>query len=151
MEIASRHGLHGEEGYAFRLVADVTQGAAQLVVCGAVFAVGNYHYALHSILCCGCSYYVADELCLADEVFNLKHRDCEFAQMVAESFAVKFTGVVCRTEVLHLFLALVVYEHHLYFVCSLAQSAVECYRSEEHTSELQSRQYLVCRLLLEKK
>src|SRR3712207_7588176 len=27
----------------------------------------------------------------------------------------------------------------------------ENYRSEEHTSELQSRQYLVCRLLLEKK
>src|SRR3712207_8650147 len=31
----------------------------------------------------------------------------------------------------------------LYFPCA--------YRSEEHTSELQSRQYLVCRLLLEKK
>src|SRR3712207_9584986 len=31
----------------------------------------------------------------------------------------------------------------------LAAAAVE--RSEEHTSELQSRQYLVCRLLLEKK
>src|SRR3712207_7916593 len=29
--------------------------------------------------------------------------------------------------------------------------AVEEDRSEEHTSELQSRQYLVCRLLLEKK
>src|SRR3712207_8695456 len=29
--------------------------------------------------------------------------------------------------------------------------AVDCRRSEEHTSELQSRQYLVCRLLLEKK
>src|SRR3712207_7967159 len=28
---------------------------------------------------------------------------------------------------------------------------VELERSEEHTSELQSRQYLVCRLLLEKK
>src|SRR3712207_8650672 len=27
----------------------------------------------------------------------------------------------------------------------------ETFRSEEHTSELQSRQYLVCRLLLEKK
>src|SRR3712207_7143434 len=27
----------------------------------------------------------------------------------------------------------------------------DVYRSEEHTSELQSRQYLVCRLLLEKK
>src|SRR3712207_8809989 len=29
--------------------------------------------------------------------------------------------------------------------------AKESFRSEEHTSELQSRQYLVCRLLLEKK
>src|SRR5438445_9844191 len=29
--------------------------------------------------------------------------------------------------------------------------ALPTYRSEEHTSELQSRQYLVCRLLLEKK
>src|SRR5476651_2814795 len=29
--------------------------------------------------------------------------------------------------------------------------ASRCVRSEEHTSELQSRQYLVCRLLLEKK
>src|SRR3712207_7567643 len=32
-----------------------------------------------------------------------------------------------------------------------AQFLVKEYRSEEHTSELQSRQYLVCRLLLEKK
>src|SRR5258707_10683057 len=31
------------------------------------------------------------------------------------------------------------------------QSIAELLRSEEHTSELQSRQYLVCRLLLEKK
>src|SRR3712207_8895613 len=31
------------------------------------------------------------------------------------------------------------------------QEQVEPARSEEHTSELQSRQYLVCRLLLEKK
>src|SRR3712207_8875771 len=30
-------------------------------------------------------------------------------------------------------------------------AAVAVVRSEEHTSELQSRQYLVCRLLLEKK
>src|SRR3712207_8214678 len=30
-------------------------------------------------------------------------------------------------------------------------SLTRCPRSEEHTSELQSRQYLVCRLLLEKK
>src|SRR5947209_17211778 len=33
----------------------------------------------------------------------------------------------------------------------LADIAVRAIRSEEHTSELQSRQYLVCRLLLEKK
>src|SRR3712207_8212020 len=31
------------------------------------------------------------------------------------------------------------------------QRGVAVHRSEEHTSELQSRQYLVCRLLLEKK
>src|SRR3712207_8262244 len=32
-----------------------------------------------------------------------------------------------------------------------AEVALRAPRSEEHTSELQSRQYLVCRLLLEKK
>src|SRR3712207_8340456 len=39
---------------------------------------------------------------------------------------------------------------HLAHGISRNSSAVES-RSEEHTSELQSRQYLVCRLLLEKK
>src|SRR5690606_39337053 len=34
---------------------------------------------------------------------------------------------------------------------SHSQSLDECQRSEEHTSELQSRENLVCRLLLEKK
>src|SRR3712207_7937603 len=34
---------------------------------------------------------------------------------------------------------------------ALQQTSVWITRSEEHTSELQSRQYLVCRLLLEKK
>src|SRR3712207_7302773 len=33
----------------------------------------------------------------------------------------------------------------------LTQQTLDTVRSEEHTSELQSRQYLVCRLLLEKK
>src|SRR5258707_10197663 len=36
-------------------------------------------------------------------------------------------------------------------VSPLAGAALAITRSEEHTSELQSRQYLVCRLLLEKK
>src|SRR5947209_9735831 len=40
--------------------------------------------------------------------------------------------------------------HRLATICNdLCQC--RCPRSEEHTSELQSRQYLVCRLLLEKK
>src|SRR3712207_7226821 len=37
------------------------------------------------------------------------------------------------------------------FACTLQEDGVDGPRSEEHTSELQSRQYLVCRLLLEKK
>src|SRR3712207_6891068 len=36
-------------------------------------------------------------------------------------------------------------------VTSYFKGGTHRYRSEEHTSELQSRQYLVCRLLLEKK
>src|SRR3712207_8343982 len=36
-------------------------------------------------------------------------------------------------------------------VAAVAGEVAEVGRSEEHTSELQSRQYLVCRLLLEKK
>src|SRR5947209_17361831 len=36
-------------------------------------------------------------------------------------------------------------------VSKVTSSARQWARSEEHTSELQSRQYLVCRLLLEKK
>src|SRR5947209_20589971 len=36
-------------------------------------------------------------------------------------------------------------------LCTVAGPGIPGARSEEHTSELQSRQYLVCRLLLEKK
>src|SRR3712207_9461882 len=36
-------------------------------------------------------------------------------------------------------------------VATKTDSSLIQFRSEEHTSELQSRQYLVCRLLLEKK
>src|SRR3712207_7362742 len=42
-------------------------------------------------------------------------------------------------------------EWYDYFIYSTAAALVFGSRSEEHTSELQSRQYLVCRLLLEKK
>src|SRR3712207_6853178 len=40
---------------------------------------------------------------------------------------------------------------HSTFRTSTAAASAPAVRSEEHTSELQSRQYLVCRLLLEKK
>src|SRR3712207_8618413 len=36
-------------------------------------------------------------------------------------------------------------------LCTIPDVGAALRRSEEHTSELQSRQYLVCRLLLEKK
>src|SRR3712207_8673676 len=39
----------------------------------------------------------------------------------------------------------------LYFTFYILVTYSYFFRSEEHTSELQSRQYLVCRLLLEKK
>src|SRR3712207_8857010 len=42
------------------------------------------------------------------------------------------------------------FNHHRGPSCCVA-SCSAIMRSEEHTSELQSRQYLVCRLLLEKK
>src|SRR3712207_8876241 len=41
------------------------------------------------------------------------------------------------------------FEHLITFI--VFSTAMLIVRSEEHTSELQSRQYLVCRLLLEKK
>src|SRR3712207_7767817 len=37
------------------------------------------------------------------------------------------------------------------YAVAVGSRALTPFRSEEHTSELQSRQYLVCRLLLEKK
>src|SRR3712207_7587831 len=40
---------------------------------------------------------------------------------------------------------------HTTSAATAGRIATESIRSEEHTSELQSRQYLVCRLLLEKK
>src|SRR3712207_3172950 len=43
------------------------------------------------------------------------------------------------------------YELHLLGFLGYRPYLFQCARSEEHTPELQSRQYLVCRLLLEKK
>src|SRR5438445_1172346 len=56
---------------------------------------------------------------------------------------------VCGTPI-----AQVDFEEHTIYYCPKCQTGgrvLKDRRSEEHTSELQSRQYLVCRLLLEKK
>src|SRR3712207_7817826 len=47
------------------------------------------------------------------------------------------------------FLSILKFSLHITFLIQKIQKIL--FRSEEHTSELQSRQYLVCRLLLEKK
>src|SRR3712207_3612514 len=49
------------------------------------------------------------------------------------------------------FISHLVGEEKRLFAGLFVAHGLSCYRSEEHTSELQSRQYLVCRLLLEKK
>src|SRR3712207_6882220 len=61
--------------------------------------------------------------------------------------SVRWRGVL-RIGRTPLILRLFVLHEKLGFLLLIATMAV---RSEEHTSELQSRQYLVCRLLLEKK
>src|SRR3989449_1232397 len=43
------------------------------------------------------------------------------------------------------------YNQHMYHPLLIFERHTGCLRSEEHTSELQSRLHLVCRLLLEKK
>src|SRR3712207_7460680 len=75
------------------------------------------------------------------EGFELMHK-CDFAIDMKEAAGLWNRGSVVRSS-----------------LCELAERAFEeegndlegLRRSEEHTSELQSRQYLVCRLLLEKK
>src|SRR3712207_8497686 len=65
-------------------------------------------------------------------------REVKWAGIAGAAFAARQLGRVVREEN-----AAVIHTHDMR--ANLAA------RSEEHTSELQSRQYLVCRLLLEKK
>src|SRR3712207_7497629 len=68
--------------------------------------------------------------------------------------SVPFVGIDDESAAREVARHLVDLGHERFGVVSFAIAAAECavgIRSEEHTSELQSRQYLVCRLLLEKK
>src|SRR3712207_8681796 len=69
----------------------------------------------------------ADGLILLSDFFNLHGTQATRAIFHFKTYAVSFSDTL------------------------LHSADVEEKRSEEHTSELQSRQYLVCRLLLEKK
>src|SRR3712207_7267870 len=83
----------------------------------------------------------------------------------SDSFMVFFFNDTATTEIytlslhdaLPIFLSSLGWEHDVVdaVVCGddvkRGRPAPDLIRSEEHTSELQSRQYLVCRLLLEKK
>src|SRR3712207_8965326 len=76
---------------------------------------------------------------LADD--PLKGADLLFGDLLCAGFSLKSGGTPAQVSNPRL---------ELGFVDQALSIAVD-QRSEEHTSELQSRQYLVCRLLLEKK
>src|SRR3712207_8064520 len=60
----------------------------------------------------------------------------------------------CESEIIgrfHFHGNYVIAQVHREYEPNCSQEVLAAFRSEEHTSELQSRQYLVCRLLLEKK
>src|SRR3712207_7531557 len=70
-------------------------------------------------------------------------KDAVFSSAVWEKALLEFTNVCIM-----FFIMPSIFSFSLFFI---SFSFVTLSRSEEHTSELQSRQYLVCRLLLEKK
>src|SRR3712207_8117114 len=73
-----------------------------------------------------------------------------YANMAKEAREEGFTEIAAKFE-----LVAAIEKHHeeryLKLLQNIEDGIVFSRRSEEHTSELQSRQYLVCRLLLEKK
>src|SRR2546422_90303 len=71
------------------------------------------------------------------------------AVVVGPLFAAGSPGAALRNVVLVLVAAMVI-KNVLAYLASVSSVAIQ-ERSEEHTSELQSRLHLVCRLLLEKK
>src|SRR3712207_8687126 len=87
-----------------------------------LFRSGGNDWVLASVLC------ACDITCACARVLCLRRARCSLAAK-----CVFFCASDCEFGVISL----------IFRFCA--------WRSEEHTSELQSRQYLVCRLLLEKK
>src|SRR3712207_8602096 len=79
---------------------------------------------------------------------------CNFIESEVEEInSIKIQPLSSKKENLFLSLVVMVIVVIAYFLIQLTskKDIGQTLRSEEHTSELQSRQYLVCRLLLEKK
>src|SRR3712207_8658629 len=74
---------------------------------------------------------------------NQRSNTCLYEQLEAREMAADFN--------IQKGLILLKFEHRRSKLRKKKQTKPNKRRSEEHTSELQSRQYLVCRLLLEKK
>src|SRR5690554_5957183 len=72
-------------------------------------------------------------------------------QAVGMSVGLSSQGVAFNTGFGFYFIAVVTFVSGAMFMMWLGEQITERGRSEEHTSELQSRPHLVCRLLLEKK
>src|SRR3712207_8201088 len=66
-------------------------------------------------------------------------------------FEVRYSPDLTETGLFTKCLLVAVYSKSGYRKEIVTNYCIKKFRSEEHTSELQSRQYLVCRLLLEKK
>src|SRR3712207_8123130 len=82
-------------------------------------------------------------LCRSNRVAGLPDLERQIAVRLVEQVAV----LVDPADLLQHVAAVQPVVHHQF----AAKRPLDVVRSEEHTSELQSRQYLVCRLLLEKK
>src|SRR3712207_9431891 len=102
----------------------------------------RHYYRVHSLFCCFIFFFNDTA---TTEIYTLSLHD---------ALPIFATPVLASTLLMNLL------DHHRWtsfftvfnwFANSQIHPEVSGGRSEEHTSELQSRQYLVCRLLLEKK
>src|SRR2546422_7343430 len=96
-------------------------------------------------------------LCVLRSMVRIE-RDCQFVIQTLSSvlFVKRPCGLLCSAVMMSLICQVAesittVAPGHFFSGCSAHCSTPRRSRSEEHTSELQSRLHLVCRLLLEKK
>src|SRR3712207_7291552 len=99
-------------------------------------------------VCCGSAAVTERPQRTAQSYRRFRCRDC------GKQFNERSAGLLNRTQYPSDIIALVVlwrlrYRLTLRDLCEMFLIRGIVFRSEEHTSELQSRQYLVCRLLLE--